>query len=226
MLVDNHKSTVLLASNSGRPRFNERFVNLAGHYGFTLLACRPYRARNKGKDECTPALRRTQCGASVVGYVKGNFLVRYRAFESWADLNQLAETWLAEEADQRVQGTVKEVVAERFLREAPCLKPLPLHRYDTSCLELRRVGWDRYVNVRGNRYSVPGELAGQTVAVRLGLDDRLRVFHADQLVASHSLGPAEARWSSVPDHHAALWQATLKVEQRPLEAYEEVATGS
>lgn len=214
VLVDNQKSTVLLASNSGHPRFNERFVDLAGHYGFTPRACRPYRARTKGKDE------------RMVGYVKNNFFVRYRAFESWAHLNQLAERWLAEEADRRVQGTVKEVVAERFLREAPCLESLPLHRYDTSYLELRRVGWDGYVSVRGNRYSVPGELAGQTVAVRLGLDDRLRVFHADQLVASHSLRPAEAGWSSVPDHHAALWQATLKVEQRPLEAYEEVATWS
>ena len=86
VLVDNQKSTVLLASNSGHPRFNERFVDLAGHYGFSPRACRPYRARTKGKDE------------RMVGYVKGNFFVRYRAFESWAHLNQLAERWLAEEA--------------------------------------------------------------------------------------------------------------------------------
>ena len=118
VLVDNQKSTVLIPSNTGHPRLNERFVDLAGHYGFSPRACRPYRARTKGKDE------------RMVGYVKGNFFVRYRAFESWAHLNQLAEQWLAEEADQRVQGTVKEVVAERFLREAPCLKPLPLQRYE------------------------------------------------------------------------------------------------
>ena len=214
VLVDNQKSAVLLPSNSGHPRFNERFVDLAGHYGFTPRACRPYRARTKGKDE------------RMVGYVKGNFFVRYRAFESWAHLNQLAERWLAEEADQRVQGTVKEVVMERFLREAPHLKPLPPHRYDTSYLELRRVGWDGYVNVRGNRYSVPGELAGQTVAVRISLEGLLRIWHSDRLVATHALRNAQEGRSSVPDHHAALWQATLKVEQRPLETYEEVATWS
>jgi hypothetical protein len=77
----------------------------------------------------------------MVGHVKHNFFVRYRAFESWAHLNQLAKQWLAEEADQRVQGTVKEVVAERFQREAPYLKPLPAQRNDTSYLELRRAGW-------------------------------------------------------------------------------------
>ena len=50
----------------------------------------------------------------MVGYIKHNFFVRYRCFESWEHLNQLAEQWLKEEADLRVQGTVKEVVAERF----------------------------------------------------------------------------------------------------------------
>ena len=79
VLVDNQKSAVLHASNSGSPKFNERFVDLAGIYGFTPRACKPYRARTKGKDE------------RMVGYVKQNFFVRYRSFENWAHLNQLAE---------------------------------------------------------------------------------------------------------------------------------------
>jgi transposase len=146
VLVDNQKSAVLQASNTGSPKFNERFVDLAGHYGFTPRACRPYRARTKGKDE------------RMVRYVKENFFVRYRSFESWEHLNQLAEQWLREEADLRVQGTVKEVVAERFEREKPHLKPLPAIRYDTSYFEYRHVAWDGYIDVRGNRYSVPPAL--------------------------------------------------------------------
>src|SRR5262249_33592430 len=96
---------------------------------FRPRACRPARARTKGKDERN------------VGYVKHHFFVRYRAFESWAHLNQLAEQWLREEADPRVHGTVHEVVAERFAREAPTLRPLPLRRYDTAYWEARQVGW-------------------------------------------------------------------------------------
>ena len=56
VLVDNQKSTVLVPSNSGSPKFNERFIDLAGLYGFTPRACKPYRARTKGKDERTPHL--------------------------------------------------------------------------------------------------------------------------------------------------------------------------
>lgn len=214
VLVDNQKCAVLDHPNAGRPRFNERFVDLALLYGFTPRACKPYRARTKGKDE------------RMVGYVKGNFFVRYRDFESWAHLNQLAVLWLAAEADPRVHGTVKEVVIERFLREQPFLGPLPAQRYDTAYRETRQVAWDSYIDVRGNRYSVPSQLVGQTVTVRLGLDDTLRIYQGENLVAIHLLQSARAGWVTVPEHHASLWQSTLQVERRPLEVYEEAASWS
>jgi transposase len=214
VLVDNQKTTVLKASNNGHPRFNERFLDLAGLYGFTPRACRPYRARTKGKDE------------RMVGYIKQHFFVRYRSFESWAHLNQLAEQWLAEEADQRVQNTVKEVVAQRFERELPTLGPLPSQRYDTSYFERRQVAWDSYIDVRGNRYSVPANLVGQAVTVRIGLDDTLKVYHDEKIVASHLLRTVHEGWVTVPEHHAELWKDTLRVEQRPLDVYEEVTKWS
>jgi transposase len=212
VLVDNQKAAVLTHSRPGRPRFNERFLDLGAHYGFTPRACRPYRAQTKGKDE------------RMVGYIKQHFFVRYRSFESWAHLNQLAEQWLAVEADQRVQETVKEIVADRFEREAPHLRPLPTRRYDTAYRESRQVGWDSYIDVHGNRYSVPSQHAGQRVTIRISLDDELRVYADEQLVASHILRDKHQGWVTVPEHHASLWQSTLHVEQRPLEIYEEVAT--
>ena len=211
VLVDNQKSTVLQASNTGSPKFNERFVDLAGYYGFTPRACKPYRARTKGKDE------------RMVGYIKHNFFVRYRRFASWAHLNQLAEQWLREEADPRLQGTVKEVVAERFEREQPSLKPLPAIRYDTSYLEYRQAAWDGYIEVRGNRYSVPAALAGQRVAVRIGLDGLLRIYQAETMIASHTLKNRREGWSTLPEHRSEMWKNTLpQVEQRALAVYEEV----
>ena len=211
VLVDNQKAAVLLHHHD-RLQFNERFLDLASHYGFTPRACRPYRARTKGKDE------------RMVGYIKHHFFVRYRAFDSWAHLNQLAEQWLREEADQRFHGTVHEVVALRFAREQPTLQPLPTQPYETAYYEHRQVSWDCYVEVRGNRYSVPAQLGGTTVTVRIGLDETLRVFAGDQLVATHRLQPVSAGWVTVPQHHATLWQSVqAQVEQRPLSVYDEVA---
>jgi Mu transposase, C-terminal domain len=159
-----------------------------------------------------------------VGYVKQNFFVRYRAFDSVEQMNLLAEHWLAEEADPRLHGTVREVVIERFARELPALQPLPAVRYDTAYYETRQVSWDCYVEVRGNRYSVPDDLAGHVVTVRIGLDDIFQVYAGEQLVTQHRLQSRAEGWVSLPGHHARLWQDTLQVEQRPLEAYEEATT--
>ena len=211
VLVDNQKSAVLVASNQGATVFQERFLDLAQHYDFQARACRPYRARTKGKDE------------RMVGYVKHNFFVRYPAFESWVHLNQLAAVWLQNEADRRLQGTVKEVVSERFAKEQPHLKSLPAQRYDTSYLEVRTVAWDCYIDVHSNRYSVPTTLAGQRVLIRIGLDETLRIYHAEQLIATHHLQLRQQGWVTLPEHHAPLWQPTIQVEARALAVYAEVA---
>jgi transposase len=211
VLVDNQKAAVLVHRGE-QMQFNPRFLDLATHYGFAVRACRPYRARTKGKDE------------RMVGYVKHHFFVRYRAFDSWTHLNACAEAWLRDEADQRLQTTVQEVVAVRFAREAPQLRPLPATRYDTSYLAHRHVTWDSYIHVRGNRYSVPSDLVGQVVLIRISLAGCLRVFANDQVVATHQLQGVDSGWVTVPEHHAALWAAVSgPVEQRPLAVYEEVA---
>lgn len=213
LLIDNPKALVLKHRVGEAVAFNSRFLDLCVHYGVRPRACRPYRARTKGKDE------------RMVGYLKHHFFVRYRQFDSFAHLNQQLEAWLQAEADARVHGTVKEVVAERFAREAPHLKPLPRLPFDTSYRERRVVAFDGYVEVRGNRYSVPDSLCGETVVVRITLDGRLTVFDAgDQPVAEHRLRPAREGWVTVPAHHARLWDDTLKVERRDLAVYAEVAS--
>jgi hypothetical protein len=122
-----------------------------------------------------------------------------------------------------VHRTVREVVAERFAREAPHLEPLPATRYDTSYREVRFVAWDGYVDVRGNRYSVPQPCWGKPVAIRISLDGRLTVLADDVVVVEHALRPVKEGWVTHPDHHAALWRETLAVQQRDLRVYEDYA---
>jgi len=210
VLVDNQKSTVIEHRIGERVKYNEGFVDLASHYGFTARACRPYRARTKGKDE------------RMVGYVKHNFFQRYRKFESYAHMNNLAFKWLKEEADPRLHGTVKEVVSERFAREAPHLLSLPPTRFDTSYRDQRWVNWDGYIDVWGNRYSVPDDYRGMCVAVRIGLDGFFSVYADDQKITEHRLRSASEGWVTVPEHHARLWEETMSVERRDLKVYEEV----
>lgn len=209
VVVDNQRSAVVKHATE-QVRFNPGFKLLSKHYGFRPIACRPYRAQTKGKVE------------RMVGYVKHHFFVRYRAFSSWAELNQRLEDWLVAEADRRSHGTVKEVVAERFSREAPALSALPSTRFETDYHETRKVAFDGYIDVRGNRYSVPIQLAGQVVAIRLSLTGTLRVFDGGQLIASHRLRDPACGWCLCPEHHQRLW-AEMSVQQRDLAVYEAVA---
>jgi transposase len=211
VLVDNQRTAVLVHTAKG-VIFNPGFKDLAGHYGFHPKACKPYRAQTKGKVE------------RMVRYVKEHFFVRYQAFESLAHLNQLLQAWLLSEADQRRHGTVKEVVIERFAREASTLQPLPPARFPIAYRESRRVAWDGYIEVRGNRYSVPAELAGKTVQIHLALDGRLEVHDQAQqrCLVRHQCQDSGGGWVTVPEHHTPLWDA-LKVQHRDLGVYEEVA---
>ena len=211
VLVDNQKAAVLKHAPDGQVTFNEGFQLLARHYGFTCHACRPMRPRTKGKTE------------RMVGYVKHNFFARYRAFESLEHLNQLLSSWLATVADQRRLRQFQQSPAERFSTEAPALTPLPMIDFDTSYFESRQVGWDGFIEVRGNRYSVPEGLCGQRVNVRIALDGQLRVLDSnDQLIATHRLKDKASGWQIEASHHQALWQHTLNVQRRDLSAYEEV----
>jgi len=209
LLVDNQKAAVL-KNHNGNVVFNAGFLMLAEHYSFTPRACKPRRARTKGKVE------------RMVKYLKENFFVRYRRFDSFAHVNQLLEQWLDDVADKRELRQFRETPEARFTQEREHLQPLPDTDFDTSYFDIRHVAWDGYIEVRGNRYSVPEVWCGKPVSIRITLDDELRIYGDEQLIASHLLSCGAPVWQTVPEHHAPLWQQVSQVEHRPLSAYEEL----
>lgn len=141
VLVDNQKAAVL-KNHNGNVLFNSGFLLLADHYGFQPRACRPRRARTKGKVE------------RMVKYLKENFVVRYHQFDSFNHINQLLEQWLSTVADERQRRQFRQPPTERFVDEKTYLQPLPDADFDTSYFDIRHVSWDGYIEVRDNRYSV------------------------------------------------------------------------
>jgi transposase len=211
VLVDNQKAAVLAHDRHGTVIFNEGFLALADHYGFVARACRPHRPRTKGKTE------------RMVGYVKHHFFQRYRSFDSYAHLNQLLEQWLARHASQRILRQFEQSPAERFTMEHEHLQPCPAQDFDTRYHDIRLVGWDAYLDVRGNRYSVPAAYCGQQVTLRISLDDELTIYSIQgEVLAHHRLRSRQDGWQTVAEHHQPLWQAVSPVQHRDLSTYEEV----
>ena len=117
----------------GQLMVNEEFLRFAAHYGFRPRACRPYRARTKGKVE------------RPIRYARGNF-VYGRDFIGDEHLADELAGWL-EHANERLHATTKEAPRERFERdEHALLLPLPARPYRSLLLppERERVALERH----------------------------------------------------------------------------------
>ena len=118
LLFDQLKSVIVedRRASGGELLRNAEFGRFAQHWGFRVRACRPYRARTKGKVE------------RPVRYVREGFFYG-RDFVSDEDLNDQAHRWLEGVANVRVHGTLGEVPAVRFEGERGVLGPLADRSY-------------------------------------------------------------------------------------------------
>jgi transposase len=216
-LVDNAKALVLRWQGD-RPIFHPEFEAFCRHWGMAPRACRPYRARTKGKVERS------------VGYGKSNALGRL-CFASWEALDAHLVWWMREVADVRLHGTTHERPIDRFALEAAALQPLGEHpaylhvrRFD------RRVTGDCRIELDTNRYSVPYHLVGRTVEVELEAGE-LTVRYRGEVVATHTVAPGRHVVVEDPGHLDGLVRRTVIAHAvgelaRPLADYEAVIGGA
>lgn len=218
-LFDRMKTAVARTESDGKAVFNEEMLRFAVHYGFRPLACRPYRAKTKGRVE------------RAVSYLRRNFFYG-RRFRDLEDLNSQLEKWLQETANARMHGTTGEVPSQRLQDEKSHLKPLPADNYVPLITLGRRVSRDGFVAYNGNEYSVPDGLKSVAVEVRATLEE-VGLYQDGRLLASHPLlagrgkrllDPAHRRGSKQPSKNERFpgIDDIIEVQRRPLEEYEEV----
>lgn len=123
LLFDQMKAVIIKDERDAGGRISENieFLRFAHHWDFRVRACRPYRAKTKGKVE------------RPVSYVRSSFFYG-RTFTSDEDLNRQARHWLDHVANVRVHGTLKERPVDRFEHERDLLKPLALRPYRSFVL--------------------------------------------------------------------------------------------
>jgi hypothetical protein len=157
--------------------YNQALLDLARHDGFQPRACRPYRAKTKGKVE------------RPFRYIRQDFFLA-STFRDLEDLNGQLCHWLGTVANARVHATTRRVVHEAFAEERPALAPLPTVPYRAVLKLERRVSHEGWVSVAGNLYSVPGTTRRRVLEVHV-LADEIRLLEDGTLVASHA--PLEGR---------------------------------
>lgn len=154
--VYDRMATVVLGTigKDRKPLWHPRFREFAAYYGYEPYLCKPRDPDRKGKDE------------RVFWYLERDFL-RGSTFDSLEDLNNKVRLWLDNVANCRVHGTTRKVPDEAWKEERPFLIALPDSPYPACNEELRQVGPDSVIAVKGTHYTVPAKLAHLTVTVRL-----------------------------------------------------------
>lgn len=194
LLIDNAGALVLGRDDGGTLQVQPAFAMFCRDLGVTVKACRPYRARTKGKTE------------SGVKYVKRNALAG-REFASFAALQAHLCEWM-DERDVREHGTTHEQPLVRFEREErAALRPLSVVEPKVRERRLqRKVANDSFVNVDTVRYSVPHRLVKTQVEVEV-LEHEVHVYSGGERVASHARAREPHAIVRDESHYKGLWRS-------------------
>lgn len=221
LLLDNARALVSgRDKQTGEVFFTEPLKAFCALHGVRPRACRPYRARSKGKVE------------SGVKYVKRNALPG-KEFASFAELESWLAQWTREVADVRIHGTTGEQPIARFEAEAAALSPLKAVA-PTPLPQRRTVSADCFVALDTNRYSVPHSYVLRTVDV-LRQDGHVIIRCDGAEVARHVERRGRAQTSLVAAHVQGLYPRvvaaepaapSMEVPAPDLAAYEQLAGGA
>ena len=144
-----------------RRQLTERFAALASHYAFEPSFARPGQGHDKGGVESRGLGLRLQVLTPVP---RGD------------SLDQLSERIQAE-----IDRLAPELVAERFAREGPLLRPLPQVAFEPRRMQRVSVNRSAMVRLEGAWYSVPERWAGLTVTAWVGVSEVVFQRGAEQV---------------------------------------------
>jgi transposase len=185
ILYDRMKTAVTGEDGDGHIIYNRSLIALAKHYGFLPRACRPYRAKTKGKVE------------RPFSYIRKDFFLA-RSFLNLDDLNAQLQDWLDTVANVRLHATTQRIVSEAFAAERLDLQCLPTTPFDALLKLERRVSHDGLVSIGGNYYSVP-DRTRRVVEVHQ-LPDLIRILDQGRLVATHPVLEGRRQYRIDPGH--------------------------
>ena len=169
ILYDNLKLVVLSRVGS-QIKFNPKFMEFAGMFGFEPVPCNVARGNEKGKAE------------SGIYYIRRNLLDGKKI--AWPEIRSLGRLWLDQTANVRLHRTTRQKPVDLWEQEKPHLLPLPQWDYDASILRPVCSTHQALVRFDGNAYSVPHAYARKSLELRATMD-AVRLLSEGKEIARH-----------------------------------------
>lgn len=188
-LYDNLKAVCLYRSGSD-VRFNPKFMEFVGLYGFEPVLCNVGRGNEKGKVE------------SQIKYIRLNFLAG-REITSWPGLQIEACDWRDNVANIRIHGTTREKPILRWELEKPHLLPLPDAVFDASIIRPVKATSQALVRFDGNAYSVPHQWAYKNLTLK-ATTYQIKIWDTAKLLATHDRSYERGVVVENPQHYEGL----------------------
>ncbi|MCC6174768.1 MAG: IS21 family transposase [Chloroflexi bacterium] len=172
------------------PELNRTYAEMAAHYGAAVIPARPRKPRDKAKAESGVLIVERWIAAAL----------RNRTFFSMAEANAAIRErleWLNARPFAKLPGSRRSLFSDI---DRPALRPLPARRYVFATWRTAKVNIDyHHVEVERHWYSVPYQLVGQRIDVRLSAAS-VECFVAGRRVASHLRSSKPGRHTTLPAH--------------------------
>lgn len=165
------KTAVLGEPEPGNVVYHSTLMNLVSRYEFVPKACKPYRAKTKGK--VVRPLR----------YIRQDFFLD-SGFDDIDDLNEQFAHCRLSIANARKHDTTQRMVNDAFLEERESLGLLPVGDFNDVLSMGLRTTKDGMVSVNGNLYPVPNGTGRKPVQIERTATE-FRILDGQLLLAVH-----------------------------------------
>lgn len=191
---DNLKSVVI--SRKPELTYNAKFLDFARHYGFSLYACNPGKANEKGRVE--------RVIRDISAFIGTN------TFSDIGELNNKIGLWRIDR-NNRIHRTTEERPSDALKKER--LKRLPLIPYNPYRVQPAVISTTGFVYFDTNRYSIPSSYSGQACDI-LAYPQHIEIAVKGRKVAVHPRSFQKKTKIENPSHREKLLEITPQFKQQ------------
>lgn len=188
-VVDRHDTKL------GHVKFNNKFFQYSKDFIFTPIACKPYRPQTKGKVE-------------VVAKLMSRLAPYNNEFSSLEDLELIVKQ-VNESLNNEISQATNRTPIDLWTNEKKYLLPMPnqdIIDFYQKNTHSRKVSTESMINFNGNKYSVPINLIGKVVDIKIN-DNEIYIYYNAKLITSHKL--SENKFNYHTDHYKQILKSDV-----------------
>lgn len=199
IIVPDNTKCAVIKPDRYEPDLNPEFADMAAHYGAAVIPARVRKPRDKAKVENAVLVAERWILAAL----------RNRTFFSLTEINE-AIAKLLDKLNSRKFKQIDSTRAELFAKlDLPALKPLPESRYQFAEWARAKVNIDYHIAVDKHFYSVPYQLVGEQVEVKMTATF-IEILHKGRRIASHIRSYVAGGFTVNRDHRPKSHQKYLE----------------